>query len=124
MDEKYKHVDITGKIIGAAMKVHSILGNGFSELTYQRALKIEFEEGYIFFEREKEMDITYKGEKINTRRVDFLVEGKVLVELKAVSHLEEIHHAQILNYLRVFELEVGLLINFGSKSLEFKRFVR
>jgi len=118
---EYKHSELTGKIIGCAMKVHSTLGNGFQEVIYQRALAIELADAGIHFNRELEMQIYYKDTNIGTRRVDFLVDNKVMVELKAVSKLEDVHLCQAINYLEAYKLEVGLLINFGSKSLEFKR---
>lgn len=123
--EEYKYADITHKIIGAAMEVHKFLGNGFQEVIYQRALAYEMRLVNLEFAREIEQDIFYKElqEPIGTRRADFVVEGKVLVELKAMSKLEEVHWAQTLNYLKAYKLEVGLLINFGAKSLEWKRFV-
>jgi len=120
-----KHQDITEKIIGAAFEVHKFLGNGFQEVIYQRALAYEMEKVYLRFQREIEQAIFYKDlpNPIGTRRADFVVEGKVLVELKALVQLEEVHWAQTLNYLKAYKLEVGLLINFGAKSLVFKRFV-
>lgn len=121
MNEQYKYSDITGKIIGCAMKVHSALGNGFQEVIYQRALEIEMARQQIEFVREKVMPIFYEGIKIGKRRVDFFVEDKIMVELKAVSHLEDVHLAQALNYLEAYDKEVGLLINFGAKSMEWKR---
>src|SRR5690606_23600128 len=122
--ETYLHSELTGKIIGAAMKVHRELGNGFQEVLYQRALEIELRNQGIFFEREKEMDVFYCGKLIGQRRADFLVEGIVIVELKAVSEINTDHWSQILNYLKAYKMEVGLLINFGIKSLEFKRFAK
>jgi GxxExxY protein len=118
-----KYSDITEKIIGSAMKVHSFLGNGFPEVFYQRALEIELARSGVKFKREIETPVHYYDIKIGMRIVDFLVEGKVLVELKAVSNLDN-HYAQIINYLKAYKLEVGLLINFGEKSLKFKRFIR
>lgn len=115
-DEKLTH-----KIIGCAMKVHSTLGNGFQEVIYQRALAIEMETRGLGFEREMEMEISYEGRNIGTRRVDFFVENKIMVELKAVIKLEDVHLAQAMNYCQAYNLPIGLLINFGSKSLEFKR---
>jgi len=117
----YKYKEITEKIIGAAMKVHSALGNGFQEVIYQRALEIEMEDAGIKFRREFEMPIFYKGKEIGLRRVDFLVDGKIMVELKAIIQLENVHLAQAKNYLEAYNVEVGLLINFGSISLQFKR---
>ena len=121
INQQYKHSDLTAKIIGAAMEVHKTLGNGFQEVIYQRALAIELEELGLSFSREHEMAVEYKGIEIGTRRVDFFVEDKVMVEIKAVIKLEEVHLAQAINYLEAYKLEVGLLINFGAKSLEFKR---
>ena len=103
------------------MTVHTELGNGFQEVIYQRALDIEMAEKGIVFSREYEMPIYYKEQQIGTRRVDFLVEGSVSVELKAIIQLEDVHLAQAINYLEAYDLEVGLLINFGAKSLQFKR---
>lgn len=121
--KEYKYSEITSKIIGAAMKVHSALGNGFQELIYQRALEIEMQDSNIEFKREFVMPVFYKKHQVGTRRVDFLVEDVIGVELKAVSHLEDVHLSQAINYLEAYDLEVGLLINFGAKSLEYKRIV-
>jgi GxxExxY protein len=120
-----KYKEITEKIIGASFEVHKFLGNGFQEVIYQRALAYEFRMLGLEFAREIEQDIFYKNleEPIGTRRADFVVEGKILVELKALTKLEDVHLAQALNYLKAYRLEVGLLINFGSKSLEFKRLI-
>lgn len=124
MNEKeYKHSDITGRIIGAAMKVHSTLGNGFQEVIYQRALDIEMKEQGLTASREHEMDIFYRGIKIGNRRVDFFVEDKVMVEIKAVSVLDDAHLAQAINYLEAYGLEIGLLLNFGAKSLQYRRVI-
>ena len=121
-----KHADITQKIIGASFEVHKFLGNGFQEVIYQRALQYEMHQAGLTFQREIEQPIYYKDlpQPIGTRLADFVVEDKVLVELKAVIQLEDVHLAQALNYLKVYKLEVGLLINFGSKSLTFKRLIR
>lgn len=121
INEQYKYSELTSKIIGCAMTVHRALGNGFQEVIYQRALEIEMADNGISFSREHEMPIYYKQQQIGTRRVDFLVEGVVSVELKAIIKLEDVHFAQAINYLEAYDLEVGLLINFGAKSLEFKR---
>ncbi|MBU0518800.1 GxxExxY protein [bacterium] len=118
-----KYADITKKIIGCAMKVHSSLGNGFQEVIYQRSLAIEFENAGLQYQRELEIPIFYNGIDIGSRRADFIVEDKVLVELKAISELTDAHAAQIINYLEAYKREVGLLINFGEKSLNFRRFV-
>ena len=113
--------DLTHKIIGASMQVHRVLGNGFQEVIYQRALAVEFNHIGISYEREKEMNIFYRDEQVGTRRVDFFVEDSVMVELKAVSELEDAHKAQAINYLEAYGIADGLLINFGKTSLEFKR---
>jgi GxxExxY protein len=115
---------LTHAIIGCAMTVHRKLGRGFPEVVYQRALAIELYKSNITAEREVELPIFYENEKVGSRRVDFFVERRVLVELKAVDCLLQGHHVQIVNYLEAFKLPVGLLINFGSTSLEFKRFVK
>ena len=116
--------ELTYKIIGCAMKVHNTLGNGFQEVIYQRCLAIEMEKQGLGFMREQEMPIFYEGIEVGTRRVDFLVEDQVMVELKALSQLEDVHLAQGLNYLTAYKLDKGLLINFGAKSLEIKRLFR
>ncbi|UII19406.1 GxxExxY protein [Fulvivirga ligni] len=116
-----EHEELTHKIIGACMEVHGELGNGFQEVIYQRALAIELASRGLNFSREHEMEIQYKGEAIGTRRVDFFIEESVMLEIKAVINLEDVHLAQAMNYLEAYDLEIGLLINFGSKSLQFKR---
>jgi GxxExxY protein len=123
MAEEYKYKEMTHKIIGAAMQVHKFLGNGFQEVIYQRAMEIEMPLYGLDFNREFEMPIWYREQQIGTRRVDFLVEDVVSVELKALTKLEDVHLAQAINYLEAYHIEVGLLINFGSKSLEFKRLI-
>jgi GxxExxY protein len=121
--EAYKYKEITEKIIGCAFKVHNTLGNGFQEVIYQRCMQVEMEKQGLGFARELEQTIYYEGVDVGTRRVDFLVENVVLVELKAVSTLENVHLAQAINYLEAFSLEVGLLLNFGSTKLEFRRLI-
>jgi len=122
--EEYPLSEMTGKIIGCAMEVHRILGNGFQEVIYQRALAKEMHLQGLDFSREHEMKIYYKSEKIGTRRVDFFVENKVMVEIKAVTQLEDIHLAQAINYLEAYGLDIGLLLNFGNRSLQFKRVMK
>lgn len=119
--EEYKHSDITAKIIGCAMKVHSTLGNGFQEVIYQRALAIEMRKAGLGFQREMEMPIFYDEEQIGTRRVDFFVEDKIMVELKAIAELTKTNLNQALNYLEAYSMEIGLLINFGEPSLKFHK---
>jgi len=137
VNKKYKHSELTGAIIGCAMKVHSTLGNGFThylynyfgvregfavqEVIYQRCMAIEMEKQNLQFARELEMKIYYEGIEVGTRHVDFLVGDCIMVELKALTRLEDVHLSQALNYLEAYKLETGLLINFGAKSIEFKR---
>ncbi len=116
-----QYEELTGRIIGCAMKIHSTLGNGFQEVIYQRCLAIEMTKQGLAFQREMGMTIYYEGEYVGTRRVDFFVEDKIMVELKAVIELKDDHLAQAINYLEAYQMEIGLLINFGAKSLQFKR---
>ncbi len=116
-----KYEELTHRIIGCAMKVHSTLGNGFQEVIYQRALAIEMGRQGLGFQREMEMSIYYEGIDIGTRRIDFFVEDIIMVELKALIMLEDVQLAQAMNYCQAYNLPIGLLINFGAKSLEFKR---
>lgn len=112
---------ITYSVNGCAMKVHNKLGNGFQEKIYQRCLAIELERAGLGFEREKEQDIYYDDILVGTRRADFVVEGHVIVEIKAVINLEDVHLAQAKNYVVAYGFKIGLLINFGAKSLQFKK---
>jgi GxxExxY protein len=121
--KEYKYSEITAKIIGCSMEVHKILGNGFQEVIYQRALAKEMNLQGLSFASELEMPIFYKEEQIGTRRVDFLVEEVISVELKALTKIEDVHLAQAINYLEVYNLEIGLLINFGAKSLKYRRLI-
>jgi len=116
-----QHEELTHKIIGCAVKVHSTLDTGFQEIIYQKALAIEMQKQNLSFGREIEMTIFYDGIDVGKRRVDFFVGEKLMVELKAVSNLNDLHLAQAMNYLEAYSLPIGLLINFGSKSMEFKR---
>ena len=118
---EYPLSELTGKIIGCALEVHKLLGNGFQEVIYQRCLAIAMEKQGLKFARELEMEIYYEGFNVGTRRVDFLVNDLIMVELKAISELNDLHLAQALNYLEAYKLETGLLLNFGSKSLEVRR---
>lgn len=119
----YRYSELTRTIIGGAMRVHSTLGKGFPEVIYQRALAIELTKQGVRVEREVARTIFYENEAIGSRRVDFLAEGKIVLELKATSTLERAHVAQTINYLEVLRLEVALLLNFGSPSLQFRRLV-
>ncbi len=121
---EYPESELTGKIISCALEVHKLLGNGFQEVTYQRSLQIEMHSQNLNFSREHEMDIFYKNQIVGSRRVDLFVEGKIMLELKAVIQLEDVHLAQAVNYLEAYNMNVGLLINFGSKSMRFKRVMK
>jgi GxxExxY protein len=112
--------DLTYKIIGCAMKVHNTMGPGFQEVIYQRCLAIELERSGLSFVREQEQTVYYDGIEVGTRRADFVVENQVVVELKALVHLEDVHLAQAKNYTVAYDFPLGLLINFGGKSLEHK----
>jgi GxxExxY protein len=116
--------DLTYRVIGCAMEVHNVLGNGFQEVIYQRCLAIEFERQKISFQREVEQPLFYKENAVGSRRADFIVENKIILELKAVIALEDIHLAQAKNYLTAYNFDIGLLINFGSLSLDYKRIFR
>lgn len=112
---------LTHKIIGCAMEVHNQMGNGFQEVVYQRALSIELNLNGIEHQRELEMSLEYKGYNVGSRRVDFFVEGKVMVEIKAIVKLEGVHKAQAINYCEAYNIADGLLINFGALRLEYHR---
>ena len=122
-EDKYPSKELTKQIIGAAMEVHSQLGSGFPESVYEEAMVVEFELRGINCERQKTLDVFYKGIKVKQFICDFLVNGQVLVELKAIKNLTDIEMAQVLNYLRATGLRLGLLFNFGAKSLEWKRII-
>jgi GxxExxY protein len=124
INTQYPDSELTGKIIGCAFEVHKVLGNGFQEVIYQRALSKEFDIQGLPYQREKEIPIYYKGIDIGTRRVDFFVYDKIMVEIKAINELENVHQAQVINYLEAYQIEIGLLINFGSPSLQFKRVMK
>ena len=119
--DEYKYSELTGQIIGAAMEVHSFLGNGFQEVIYQRALSYELDLRDINHVREVEMNVFYKDLHVGTRRVDFMIGEKISVEIKALTALEPVHLAQAINYLEAYNLEVGLLIYFGETRLKFHR---
>jgi len=119
--KEFKYKEITEKVIGACMKVHSTLGNGFQEAIYQRALALQMNADGLIFQREANMPIYYLDVQIGERRVDFFVEEKICVELKATTKLEPLHFTITRNYLEAFNMEVGLLINFGAVSLEYRR---
>ena len=124
INKQYYKSDITGKIIKCSHNVHNFLGSGFQEVIYQRALNIEMKDVGLIFEREKEMLIVYKEKEIGSRRVDFLVDNDIMIELKAISKLEDVHTAQLMNYIEAYKVKIGLLINFGAKSLEIKRYIK
>ncbi|UOR06293.1 GxxExxY protein [Hymenobacter aerilatus] len=122
LDTRYN--TLTGAVISCAMQVHRTLGNGFQEVIYQRYLALEMEREGLVFAREVEMPLYYRDTEVGSRRVDFLVDDTVLVELKALTEIGAVHFAQTINYLEAYKLEVGLLINFGETSLRFKRFLK
>lgn len=121
--EEYKHSDLTGKIIGCAMKVHRVIGPGFPEIIYMRCLQIELKNSDLNCAAEVEKDIYYEGIKVGSRRLDLLVNNTVIVELKAVTEVEPLFYNQVINYLKIFKVEIGLLLNFGNTSLQYRRFV-
>jgi GxxExxY protein len=110
--------ELTYKIIGCAMKVHNTLGNGFQEVIYQRCLAIELANAGVSFVREQEQTIYYNGNNVGTRRADFVADNKVIIELKALIKLEDVHLAQAKNYVVAYDFPLGLLINFGAIKLE------
>ncbi len=112
---------LTYKINGCAMKVHNTLGAGFQEVIYQRCLAIEFDRNDLEYQREQEHIIYYEGVEVGTRRADFVVQNDIIVELKAVVELQDVHLAQVKNYVDAYNKPLGLLLNFGSKSLQFKK---
>ena len=116
-----QYEELTHQIIGLAMKIHSVIGMGFQEVIYQRCLKIEFDKTEISYVREFEMPVVYQEIQVGTRRVDFLIDQKIMLEIKAVSEINDVHLAKAKNYFEAYKLETGLLINFGAPSLEFKR---
>ncbi len=120
--EEYKYSELTGKIIGCAMKVHRVVGPEFPEIIYMRCLCIELKKAGLDFEVEVERDIFYEGVKVGSRRLDLLVDKKVIIELKAVTEVEPLFYNQVINYLKIFKIEIGLLINFGNISLQYRRF--
>ncbi|MCF8277922.1 MAG: GxxExxY protein [Flavobacteriales bacterium] len=124
INEKYEHSELTGRIIGCAMEVHKQLGNGFQEVVYQRALSIEMNMQGLPHQREMEMPLSYKGHDIGTRRVDFFVDDTIMLEIKAIKELEDVHLAQAINYLEAYDMQIGLLINFGNTRLQFKRVMK
>ena len=121
VDKTYKHSELTSKIIGCAMEVHRYLGNGFQEVIDQRAIENEFRLPEIRTQREFVTPLFYKNEDIGSLRVNFFVEEKVMAEIKAIIELEDVHLAQAINYLEAYNLEIGLLLNLGNSSLQFKR---
>jgi GxxExxY protein len=123
MHHNLLHAEITEKVIGCAMRVHSYFGMGFPEIVYKRSLLVELENSGMHFKSEIEKDIYYQDKFIGKRRLDLIINDKVLIELKAISEIDKRCYNQIMNYLNIFNFEVGLLLNFGADSLQFKRFV-
>lgn len=123
VNKNYKHSETTGDIIGCAMRVHSGLGLGYPEVIYQRALAYEMDISGLSFSREIDIPIMYDGIQVGLRRADFIVKNAVVLELKAISELDKGNFNQVLNYLEAYKKEIGLLINFGTESLQFKRLI-
>lgn len=121
--EELKYSELTELIISAAMKVQRSLGSGFPEIIYQRALEIELKNRAVVFKAEQELPVYYEGVLVGKRRLDLLVENIILIELKAISEWEKKYFNQVLNYLKAFNVEIGLLLNFGLESLQIKRFI-
>lgn len=121
--EKIIYKDLSFRIMESVFEVHNVLGPGYSENIYESALAKEFKERKINYERQRLIDVYYKGEKIGEYRLDMVVEEKIVLELKAVSEVNEIFESQLLSYLKATEMKLGILINFGSKKVEFKRIV-
>ncbi|RSK34497.1 GxxExxY protein [Hymenobacter metallilatus] len=119
-----RYAPLTKEIVGCAMRVQTALGNGFPEIIYQRSLAVEFAHHGLPFEQELHLPVYYLNQEVGSRRVDFLVDKVVLVELKALTEITALHYAQVINYLKAYQLEVGLLLNFGEASLKYKRFLR
>ena len=121
MAEQIPHQDLTDEIIGAAMEVHSELGPGYKEEVYQKALEIELRNRKLQFEPQKSIEVRFKGDMVGLQILDLSVDNKVVVEMKALSYLDSTHEAQLISYLKATGSEVGLLINFGPRKLEYKR---
>lgn len=119
----YKYSDLTGKIIELAIKVHKNLGSAYEEKIYQRAMYLELQRARLNFEREKEVNISYGKVTIGKKRLDFVVDGKVIVELKKIDTINKVHAAQVVSYLKTLGLDIGLILNFGRNKLEIKRVI-
>lgn len=123
INNKYLYSDLTNKVIKLAISVHKKLGPGFTEKVYQRAMYLELKYSGLKFEREKRIDIYYNTANLGYEKVDFIVEGKILLELKAVSEIQEIHRAQVISYLKAANLKIGLILNFAKEKLQIKRVI-
>ncbi|MCK4328812.1 GxxExxY protein [candidate division WOR-3 bacterium] len=121
MEEKLLHKDLTHKIIGAAMEVHKRVGPGFSEKIYENGFIVELNLQGIPYEQQNRVTINYKGHNIGDYIIDTVVDKRIVVELKALDKINNIHEAQLISYLKASECKVGLIINFGKPSLEWKR---
>ena len=119
----YLYSELTEKIIGLAIKVHKELGSAYEEKVYQRALYLEFQKNKVRFEREKEIDIKYSSVTIGKKKLDFIVEGKIIVELKKADTINVVHIAQVVSYLKTMNLKLGLILNFGGSKLQIKRVI-
>ncbi len=123
LQEKYPLSDLTQQIIGIAINIHKRLGPGFVEKVYQRALYLDLRKSRLIFEREKKINIYYNRANLGYEKVDFIVEGKVIVEVKTVSEIQEVHKAQVISYLKASKSKVGLILNFSKEKLEIRRLV-
>jgi len=119
----YKYSDLTGTIIELAIKVHKNLGSAYEEKIYQRALYLELQRAKINFEREKAITINYGNVTIGKKKLDFVVENKIVVELKKTDAIDKVHVAQVVSYLKILKLNIGLILNFGRSKLEIKRVI-
>lgn len=120
---KYLYSDLTEKVIGLAIRVHKELGSAYEEKIYQRALYLEFQRGGLNFEREKEINVKYGKVTIGKKKLDFIVDGKIIVELKKVDSINKVHIAQVVSYLKTLGLKLGLILNFGGPKIEIKRVI-
>ena len=121
--QSYLFEDLSGKIIGAAIKVHRELGSAYEEKIYQRALYLEFQKAKLSFAREKEINIKYQGVTLGKKKLDFVVDNKIIIELKKSDEINNVHIAQVVSYLKTLGLQLGLILNFGLSKLQIKRVI-
>lgn len=121
--QRFLFEDLTSKIIGAAINVHKELGSAYEEKIYQRALQIEFQKIGIKSIREQEVNIQYSGIEVGKKKLDFVVEHKIIIELKKADEINNVHIAQVASYLQALRLKLGLILNFGLSKLQIKRVI-